>query len=115
MSANRKPTATKALVNPRSGRQRSATSEELTRMVGGLARIGIRSDGLRTWVEHRKVSGIRTAMARGLVRAAAEAGSNEGWLVHYGAVPRARWIAVQRFDRWVDMSDTSPMQERGEK
>jgi len=92
------PTATKGIVDASTyPASRWATRKEMLEL--GLARIGVDAAGLSTWVQHRKVSGVSAAMARRLVLSAAERGANPGdWLVHYGPVPRAMWIAVQRWE-----------------
>jgi hypothetical protein len=88
------PTATKGiLVN---GVRRAATIDEMIDRCGRLVRIGVVAAGMKTWVEHRKTSGISAQMATGLVRAAIECGSNPGdWLVVYGPVRRDRWVSVE--------------------
>ena len=88
------PTATKGKMD--NGVRRNATLAEMMRK-GPLVRIGVERDGLYTWLEHRKLSGIRPETAKGLVRAAAKAGASPGdWFVHYGPVPRDRWVRIER-------------------
>lgn len=88
------PTATKGIM--KAGVRRRATIEEMVCRAGGLARIGVDSNGLRTWVEHRTVGGITRAEATRLVRSGTRVGANPGdWFVAYASIPRDRWLAVE--------------------
>ena len=98
------PTASKGIVDARTSIKRTATIAEMIELGGGLARIGIEAEGLATWFQHRKTSGMSPATARALVQAAVKVGANPGdWLVHYGAVPSSKWRAAQRWDgaQWI--------------
>ncbi|HEY1692272.1 MAG TPA: hypothetical protein VGG39_08920 [Polyangiaceae bacterium] len=98
------PTALKGLIDPETGVRRNATFAEMASDLG-LARIGVRPDGLTTWLEHRRIGGIPADEARWLVKSAIMLGSNPGdWFVDYGDVTRDRWVTVQRWDDgvWVD-------------
>jgi hypothetical protein len=112
------PTATKGVIDSRTGRRRTATAAEMLR--AGLVRIGVDASGLSTWLEHRQTGGISKADARQLVVAAKQVGANPGdWYVHYGPVAIQWWVRVQRWeaDRWVDGVATErsalPVQQGG--
>jgi hypothetical protein len=74
---------------------------------GGLIRFGIDAGRTHDWRTYLACSGVDPELARGMLAVALERGSNpeRDWLVHFGDVPRAMWLAVQSDEGgiWVDV------------
>jgi hypothetical protein len=93
------------------GSPRIMSIEEMVGSRDGLVRIGVdRSNvALHAWDEYRKVGRVNARVARALVHTAVRVGSNPGdWFVHYGPVPRAAWLRIERSKDGRSWSEATP-------
>jgi hypothetical protein len=89
------------------GRTVTATMMEMCELGGGLVRIGVAPETAPyDWRTLRELSGMSSAMARGLYNAAIKQGARPGeWRGTFESVPQAQWTAVEVLQdgRWVPL------------
>lgn len=78
---------------------------ETEQLAGGLVRIGVDAETAPLdWHALKELSGMSSGMAQGLYKVAIKQGSRPGdWWGTFDAVPRAKWLKVERYDngQWV--------------
>lgn len=80
------PTASKGLMDPRTGWSRTATFPEMVRV--GIARFGMDADLLIPWGGLPAAAGMGRAVVEGLVRAGRKVGANpRDWFASLDPVP----------------------------
>jgi hypothetical protein len=91
------------------GRRVTATMMEMCELGGGLVRIGVAPETAPyDWKTLRDLSGMSSAMARGLYNAAIEQGARPGeWRGTFELVPQSQWTAVEvlRDNVWVPFEE----------
>src|SRR5262245_32626660 len=85
------------------------TKETTHHFGGGLARVGVRPETApHDWNAFKELSGVPARLAKGMHLAGIGAGADPGeWFASFEAVPREKWVAVERWDgkRWMALED----------
>jgi hypothetical protein len=103
------PTASKGIVDRKTGLRRTATIDEMEALAGGCYRFGMEATSLLRWSDLRRAAKIRPPVAKALELAGHHMGANpQDWMGRVGPVSVRDVLVIERLvnGQWISGADS---------